>query len=134
MHTPGRLHAIVDFLSRLEIGEATEGISDELPDAQIFNGQVESAEGWYEQLLTYLIDGALSNQLTVDQRRKFVLKSKPFLIIAEALYRRGIGQIIRRCVPDEEQSAVMREAHYGDSGGHFSGEIRGKKILQAGLW
>ena len=35
---------------------------------------------------------------------------------------------------EEEQEAVLREAHSGDAGGHFSGEITGRKIMQAGLW
>ncbi|MCO5594436.1 hypothetical protein L7F22_048466 [Adiantum nelumboides] len=43
-------------------------------------------------------------------------------------------KIIHRCVPDEEQKAVLQEAHWGSVGGHFSGEIPGRKILQAGLW
>ena len=37
-------------------------------------------------------------------------------------------------MPDFEQSAVLQEAHYRSAGGHFSGDITGKKILQARLW
>ena len=35
---------------------------------------------------------------------------------------------------DFEQSTILQEAHYGSAGGYFSGDITGKKILQAGLW
>ena len=56
------------------------------------------------------------------------------MIIAGSLYWRGIDHIIRRCVSKEEQDAVLREAHNGDAGGHFSGEIIGRKIMQASLW
>ncbi|MCO5587376.1 hypothetical protein L7F22_041325 [Adiantum nelumboides] len=49
-----------------------------------------------------------------------------------ALYKKGIDQMIRRCVPEFEQSAVLQEAHYGQAGGHFPGDITGKKILQPG--
>ena len=66
VHTPGRLHAVADFLSRLESGEAAEGISDELPDAPIFHGQVEPSGNWYDQLVAYLLDGALLDQMTAD--------------------------------------------------------------------
>ena len=82
----------------------------------------------------FLTDGVLPESMSVDQRRKFVLKSKPFLVIAGGLYRKGIDQIICRFVPDFEQSAVLQEAHGGISGGHFSGDITEKKILQSGLW
>ena len=49
----------------------------------------------------FLIDGVLPKKLIIDQRRKFFLKNKPFLVIARALYRQGIDQIIKRCVLDE---------------------------------
>ena len=29
---------------------------------------------------------------------------------------------------------MLQEAHFGVAGGHFSGEITGRKIMQAGLW
>ena len=85
-------------------------------------------------MLQFLTEGVLPTDMSTDQRKKFALKSRPFLIIAGALYRRGADQIIRRCVPEEEQKAVLQEAHFGVVGGHFSGEITGRKIMQSGLW
>ena len=84
--------------------------------------------------MAFLMDGMLSNKLSNDQRKRFVLKRKPFLVIARALYRREADQFIRKCAPKEEQKVVLQEAHESSSGGHFSGEITGRKILQAGLW
>ena len=55
-------------------------------------------------------------------------------MIARALYKKGTDQVIRRCVPDFEQSAILQEAHYGLARWHFLGHVTGKKILQAGLW
>ena len=85
-------------------------------------------------MLIFLTDGIMPESFSTDERRKFVLKSKPILVIAGALYRKGIDQIIRRCVPEFEQIAILQEAHEEISRGHFSGDITGKKILQAGLW
>lgn len=53
-------------------------------------------------MLLFLTDGILSQELNMDQRRKFVLKSKPFLMIAGPLYRKGIAEIVRRLVLDFE--------------------------------
>ena len=39
VHTPGKEHAIADFLSGLESGEEPVGISDQLPDAAIYSGE-----------------------------------------------------------------------------------------------
>lgn len=134
IHTPGKEHAIADFLSRIESGEAASGVEDQLPDVDLFEVNGLVSDSWYDQMLMFLTDGVMPNQFSTDQRRKFALKSKPFLVIAGALYRKGVDQIIRRCVDEEEQKLVLQEAHQGVSGGHFSGEITGRKILQAGLW
>ena len=85
-------------------------------------------------MIQFLTDGILPSSMTADQRKKFVLRRMPFFIIVGPLYRRGADQIIGRCVPEEEQKAVLQEAHFGVAGGHFSGEITGRKIMQAGLW
>lgn len=56
------------------------------------------------------------------------------MIIAGFLYKRGLDNIIRRCVPDHEQSSVLEEVHAGNAGGHFSAQITSRKIFQSGLW
>ena len=107
IHTSGKLHAVADYLSRLETGEPATGINDELPNVELFQMKGVSSDSWYEHMLAFLVDGTMPGNFLVDQRRKFALKSRPFLVIAGALYRRGIDQIIRRCVPDFEQDAVL---------------------------
>ena len=106
-HTPGREHVIADYLSRLETGEAPTGVNDALPDAQLFEIQTTVPDSWYDQLLSFLTDGIMPGEFNADQRRKFALKSRPYLVIAGALYKKGIDQVIRRCVPDFEQSVIL---------------------------
>ena len=36
IHTPGKVHAVADYLSRLENGEPPLGVNDQLPDADLF--------------------------------------------------------------------------------------------------
>ena len=74
VHTPGKMHAIADFLSRLESDEPADGIPDELLDADIYSSTV-SYDSWYDQLLIFLLDGSVLAELSVDQRKKFVLHS-----------------------------------------------------------
>ena len=134
IHTPGREHVVADFLSRIETGKNPTGVEDQPPDVELFAIQGYHTDYWYDQMMLFLTDGVMPQEFSLDQRRKFALKSKPFLVIVGALYRKGIDQIIRRCVPEEEQKAVLQEAHQGIAGGHFCGKITGRKILQAGLW
>ena len=78
------------------------GFYDDLPFANIFFAQSELSNDWYDQMLGFLTKGVLPESMTKNQRRKLALKTKLFFVIAEALCRRSIGQVIRRCVPDFE--------------------------------
>ena len=131
IHTLGKEHAITDFLSRTDSREPLEGVFDQLLDTNLFEVQGLVFDSWYDQLLMFLTDGILLEKLIVDRRRKFALKSKPFLIIAGALYKKGIDQIIRRCVLDEEQQEVLSEAHSGGSRGHLGRLQEEKSCKQA---
>ena len=42
-HRPGVEHAVADYLSRLESGEAGDGVRDEFPDAELFRITTELA-------------------------------------------------------------------------------------------
>ena len=85
IHTRGKLHAIADYLSRIEHGEEAVGVSDQLPDASIYAIRTFQTENWYDEMLNFLLDGMLPTQMTVDQKKKFALKSRPFLVIAGCL-------------------------------------------------
>ena len=42
--------------------------------------------------------------------------------------------IIRRCVPEGEQSKILQECHASPYGGHFAGDKTAHKILQSGFY
>lgn len=122
MHRPSKGHAIVDYLSRLDLGEAHEGIQDEFPNAELFVViTIMYALDWYIQMFNFLNNRSFPEKMKKDQRRKIALRSSTFLIITGFLYRKGINQVIKRCVPNYEQMAILEEAHSGVAGGHFSG-------------
>ena len=47
------------------------------------------------------------------------------------LFKRGDDLIIRRCVPESEQSNVLKECDESSYGGHFAGDKTAHKILQS---
>ena len=120
------------FLSRIVTGEEPTGVDDELPDVQLF--QIEAVLDWYDEMLYFLESGSFPGYLSKDQRKRLALRSHTFMMIVGQLYMMGIDQVMRRCVRPHEQEAVLREAHQGVSGGHFSGDITSQKIFQVGLW
>lgn len=80
-------------------------------------------------MLTYLMDGVFQDGMQKDQRRKLALRSRPYLVISCYLYKRGINDVVKRCVLDHEQKYILIEAHSEDAGGHFSGQITSRKYI-----
>ena len=65
-HTPGKEHAVADYLSWLEIGEVPAKVIDQLPDANLFAAQHDLPESWYDQMLLFLTDGTLPVSFSID--------------------------------------------------------------------
>lgn len=57
--------------------------------------------------------------MSKGQRRQLALHNRYFEIIAGHLYRRGVDQILRRCVSESDRIAILEEAHKGVIGGSF---------------
>ena len=133
-HTPGKENAVADFLSRLEEPGTDQGVADDLPDAALFNLTSTQEDDWYEQIRNFIMDYSFPHQWSRDKKRRLALRSRDFTIIAGQLYKRGIDQICRRCVPEHEKNGILMEAHQGIAGGHQAAEITKRKVLQAGLW
>ena len=133
-HTPGNENAVADFLSRLEEPGTDQGVADDLPDAALFSLTSKQENDWYEQMRNFIMDYSFPHQWSRDKKRRLALRSRDFTIIAGQLYKKGIDQICRRCVPKHEKIGILKEAHQGITKGHQAAEITKRKILQAGLW
>ena len=79
----------------------------------------------------YLQTAKFPSTFSKDERRKLRHLAKNYLIIGDALYRRGVDSILRRCLTLEEVEAVLNDCHSGACGGHLSGLATAQKILRA---
>ena len=43
-------------------------------------------------------------------------------------------QIIRKCVPEEEQQGILSHCHESACGGHFASQKTAMKVLQSGFY
>ncbi|KAL4352406.1 hypothetical protein GQ457_06G011540 [Hibiscus cannabinus] len=53
----------------------------------------------------------------------------------EIIDRKGTeNQIIRRCIPEDEQQIILEQCHSAPYGGHFGGNRTAAKVLQSGFY
>ncbi|KAL3694202.1 hypothetical protein R1sor_007853 [Riccia sorocarpa] len=158
VYKPGKINILADQLSRIEMGREIEHEDDSFPDEYLLNINLERPDdhissrdetddtergetyeellkrGWQTPMRYLLTRGSLPKDTPYHIKRKLVQKSSQYTLIEGELYKKGIDQVLRRCVNDEDVPRILEEAHEGPSGGHGAGESTAQKILHTGLW
>ena len=74
-------------------------------------------------------------ELNHQQKRELRTDARFYIWDDPLLFRRGVDQIIRRCVPEAEQGGILDKCHASSPyGGHFAGDRITQKILQSGFY
>ena len=128
---PGILNVGPDHLSRIDLGEEPSNLEDNFPDAQFFSIQI--ADEYYADIIHFLTTGGAPDEFTKHQKRKLVVKAVEFTLIVGQLYKLGPYEVLYRCVMPHDKEAIIREAHSGTAGGHFTRKSTTQKILATGL-
>ena len=89
---------------------------------------------WYADIVNYLAADIIPPDLSFQQKKKFFNDIKSFYWDEPLLFKRGIDNIFRRCVPEEEVESVIKHCHAAPYGGHASTSKTCAKIFQAGLY
>ncbi|XP_058211404.1 uncharacterized protein LOC131323568 [Rhododendron vialii] len=126
-------NVVADHLSRLEFEDSSSRIPivDSFPDEQLF---AVSSCPWYADIVNYLVTGRLPDHWTPQDRRLFLSEVKRFFFDDPYLFKYCSDQIIRRCVPDDDQRGILSFCHTEACGGHFSHKKTTAKILQCGFY
>ena len=67
--------------------------------------------------------------LRYQQKRKLRTDAKVYIWDDPLLFKRGVDQIIRICVPEDEQGGIIDKCHASPYGGHFIEDRTTQKIL-----
>ncbi|KAL4281752.1 hypothetical protein GQ457_03G018580 [Hibiscus cannabinus] len=67
-------------------------------------------------------------------RKRFKHNAKGYFWDEPYLFKQCVDQIIRRCIPEEEQHLILEQCHSAPYGGHFSWNRTVAKVLQYGLY
>ena len=126
-------NVVADHLSRLvpESDSHDIPIGDSFPDEQLF---ALAHYPWYADIVNYLVTGQIPAQWPSQQKKKFLTDIKKYYFDDPYLFKYCPDQIMRRCVPNDEQVRILTFCHSEACGGHFSARKTVDKILQAGFY
>ena len=73
--------------------------------------QVQNEGNWMNPIILYLKDGNLPEGK--DEARRLRVRSARYVLLNDALYKRGFSQPYLRCLSPDEANYVLREVHEG---------------------
>ena len=89
---------------------------------------------WHIQLVKFLGDGVLPINLTKLDKKLFKLKASHFCMLGGILYRRGLDEILLRCLQWVDYQIVISCAHDGICEGYFNGPAITKCLIRVGYY
>ncbi|RVW21878.1 Transposon Tf2-12 polyprotein [Vitis vinifera] len=125
-------NVVADHLSRIYVEHIPESppINEEFHDDALLKVDTNP---WYAHIANYLVTRELPKEWTTQERRFFLSKVHAYYREEPFLYKYCADQIIRKCVPEEEQQGILMQCHAYACGGHFSTQKTALKVLQSGV-
>ena len=94
--------------------------------------EIDVEEDWTAPLKEYLQSGSLPDEK--DAARRLKVRASRFVLIKDALYKRGFSRPYLRCLSHSEAEYVMREVHEGICGNHSGARSLVHKLIRAGYY
>ena len=126
-------NVVADHLSRLTLAHDTHSapINDEFPEESLM--QLEKAP-WYAHIANFLTTGEIPVEWKGQDKKYFFAKIHSYYWEEPFLFKYCADQIIRKCVPEEEQQGILTHCHESAYGGHFASQKTTMKVLQSGFY
>ena len=112
----GVKNVVANHLSRLVPESSSQGlpIGDSFPDEQLFSF-VHCP--WYADIVNYLVTGQIPPLWPSQQKRKFLVDIKKYYFYDPYFLKYCPDQLMRRCVPNDEQIGILTFCHSEACGG-----------------
>ena len=88
----------------------------------------------FAHIVNYLVTKSVLDYWNTHQKKKFAYDVRHYFWEEPQLFHVGADQIIRRCVPEEEQEHILAMYHSSLCGGYFASRKTGAKVLQSGFY
>ena len=95
--------------------------------------QLEKAH-WYAHIANFLATGEIPSDWKEQDRKYFLAKIHSYYWEEPFLFKYCADQIIRKCVPEEEQQGILSHCHESACGCHFASQKTAMKVLQSGFY
>ncbi|RVW65015.1 hypothetical protein CK203_062553 [Vitis vinifera] len=106
-------------------------INDDFPEESLMSIEVAP---WYSHIANYLVTGEVPSEWSAQDKRHFFAKIHAYYWEEPFLFKYCADQIIRKCVPEQEQSGILSHCHDSACGGHFALQKTAMKVIQSGFW
>ena len=119
----GSRNVVVDHLSCFESNKGIEDrieIEESFPDEQLL--AMEAQLPWYADFVNYLACNVLPLRVSSQRKKKLFHDVKLYQRDNPLLFKRCLDQVMRRCVPHEEQLEILSKCHSSPYGGHFGSQ------------
>ncbi|RVW79461.1 Retrovirus-related Pol polyprotein from transposon 17.6 [Vitis vinifera] len=125
-------NVVADHLSRLVIAHNshTLPINDDFPEESLM---FLVKTPWYAHIANYLITGEIPSEWNAQDRKHFLQKFMLIIGKSPSFLSIVADQIIRKCVPEDEQQGILNHCHENACGGHFASQKTAMKVLQSGF-
>jgi len=117
----------------VDFTEEAVPISETFPYEQLMH-IAHAHSPWFADIVTYLVTGQMPLHWGRQDKSKFMSVVKNFFWDYPYLFKYCPDQIIRRCIPEPDQSSVISFYHDHACGGHFNAKKTAAKILQYGFY
>ncbi|RVW86146.1 Retrovirus-related Pol polyprotein from transposon 17.6 [Vitis vinifera] len=109
-------NVVADHLSRLVISHDSHGlpINDDFPEESLMSIEVAP---WYSHIANFLVTGEVPSEWSAQDKRHFFAKIHAYYWEEPFLFKYCADQIIRKCVPEQEQSGILSHCHDSACGG-----------------
>ncbi|XP_070015825.1 uncharacterized protein [Nicotiana sylvestris] len=89
---------------------------------------------WFADVSNFLVTGIVPCELSSNQSKKLKRDSLDFYWDEPYLFKIYTDDVIRRCVPEEEQLSILEACHSSLYGGHHGGARTASKVLSCGFY
>ncbi|RVW87849.1 Transposon Ty3-G Gag-Pol polyprotein [Vitis vinifera] len=122
-------NVVADHLSRLVIAHNSHPlpINDDFPEESLM---FLVKTPWYAHIANYLVTGEIPSEWNAQDRKHFFAKIHAYYWEEPFLFKYCADQIIRKCVPEDEQQGILSHCHENACGGHFASQKTAMKLTK----